>query len=858
MNHTCTKLVFGLALLVFLGCLKAQNGCIYKPRKEKEISEERKADLLKQMKTLRTAGVTTLPVQVHMLVNSQGGQQDITTFKNHLNELNQKFLALNIQFSLCGGIDYIYNDEYDRIITDAQFLDIGAKFNAASVINVFYVSYIEGASGYYTNYASPDGFIVVQNNLPTSETLIHEFGHFFGLPHTHDYANGKERVDGSNCTYAGDKICDTPADPYLGYHNVNTNTCIYSGTERDEVGQAYQPDTKNFMSYAPFGCRNKFSTQQYDAMLVRYANTLSNIGYLCADKPDYAASLKQITQLTKGSTINITATINNFSNYNFTTSALSYRLTLTGSNQQTLILATGTIPHSIGPNYTQTIDLPVTIPSTLDDDTYTLRLSLDPDNSVSELNENNNHSQQQVGIYSNSFPKPDISITAVGPNTMYAGHNYDMSITTKNIGNDTSKHCIYRVYRSNDTLVDGSDIELDGGDYSSIVPGRVINQDVSLAVSEEVGKTYYLIVTVDVEEAEVESNRKNNSFILKVTTLAPTSGMAKADYQFASASIGYPGTVIKRTRRVGVTAVVKNTGGERNYNMSMATYYSKDNVLDSKDIRVWSQIQRFYNSAEQQLYFMGNVPKEASIGSGYIIVVVDDLKLIGEENEYNNTYALPITVEAESDGQLEFLNYNQGDTYWQYGKTIQVTGNIINKGNATASPPLVEFFLLKDKTMFQYYYFYGIWLNNMIITNTYLPVNSYMPFSYSKEIKETELNPGEYDLVACLHYGDEKLNCMAFPKRIMVGDGSITDVQEQDVSAEAVTVFPNPSTGFVQVKSAQPNFKVLVYSLNGALLKSQHMTQTENMLDLSSLSKGMYYITIEDTLSSTTKMLHLE
>jgi len=72
-------------------------------------------------------------------------------------------------------------------------------------------------------------------------TFPHEVGHYFDLFHTHETAYGRECVDGSNCTTAGDRLCDTPADPGLGAHNVN-DACQYIGHELDPChGDPYSP-----------------------------------------------------------------------------------------------------------------------------------------------------------------------------------------------------------------------------------------------------------------------------------------------------------------------------------------------------------------------------------------------------------------------------------------------------------------------------------------------------------------------------------------------------------------------------------------------------------------------------------------
>ncbi len=62
-------------------------------------------------------------------------------------------------------------------------------------------------------------------------TIAHEMGHYFGLLHTHETANGTELVNGTNCGTAGDLLCDTPADGFHTFGDVNGSTCaLSSGT----------------------------------------------------------------------------------------------------------------------------------------------------------------------------------------------------------------------------------------------------------------------------------------------------------------------------------------------------------------------------------------------------------------------------------------------------------------------------------------------------------------------------------------------------------------------------------------------------------------------------------------------------
>ena len=91
----------------------------------------------------------------------------------------------------------------------------------------------------------------------------------------------------------------------------------------------------------------------------------------------------------------------------------------------------------------------------------------------------------------------------------------------------------------------------------------------------------------------------------------------------------------------------------------------------------------------------------------------------------------------------------------------------------------------------------------------------------------------------------------AYAQNIIVEDET---VGVNDLNANEVSVYPNPTTGILNIESTQKIHKIEIYNLAGKLLRQE---QSTGKLNLSDLNQGVYLIRIspEKGASLTKKII---
>lgn len=242
--------------------------------------------------------VVKIPIKFHALKKTTGeGGMTEETKESLVDQLNSFYTNSNIIFEHVGNVNEIVDDEqYDFDGANEGAVAVGN--DVQKTINIyFFNSIVSGGSQLcgYTYFPPSSDRVFMAYGCIQGGTFEHEVGHYFTLFHTHGTTNTgttDELVDGSNCVVAGDRICDTPADPNLS--GVVNGSCAYAGILKDVNGDGYSPDPSNFMSYAPGNCRERFSNGQYDRIRLGFESGRSYLNFTTEDFTALISSDQQV------------------------------------------------------------------------------------------------------------------------------------------------------------------------------------------------------------------------------------------------------------------------------------------------------------------------------------------------------------------------------------------------------------------------------------------------------------------------------------------------------------------------------------------------------------------------------------
>lgn len=264
----------------------------YQANKDQYISLRSNNDLL------------TLPLVIHIIGDSNGdGYYELNDLMVTLCVLNESFADLNVQF-IIDDIRYHNNTNWYNHETQSVGFQMAQSTGVSNRINIWIANAAAGALGYAQLGSNRIWVAKSAIRGRNSSTLTHEMGHALDMLHTFNgwesttYEEGNqapafvsgipvERVDRTNCSIAGDRICDTESD-FLGFRWPCNSDGLSSIVQIDPRGVEFQSEGSNYMSYASDVCTSTFSEEQKDIMRSHILSVKNNMLVTSSNIPDPA------------------------------------------------------------------------------------------------------------------------------------------------------------------------------------------------------------------------------------------------------------------------------------------------------------------------------------------------------------------------------------------------------------------------------------------------------------------------------------------------------------------------------------------------------------------------------------------
>ena len=243
----------------------------------------------------------------------------------------------------------------------------------------------------------------------------------------------------------------------------------------------------------------------------------------------------------------------------------------------------------------------------------------------------------------------DLVVTnATGPSAATHGQNISLSWTVQNQGIATTfgGHGDY-IYISDDPVFGGAD-QFIANNFTTqpLAPGESYNltQNLVLPASINAG-TRYLLFLADLGASQPEANDNNNVFALPITITAPDLAMTAATAP-STIVVGQNFTVDWTVQNQSDLATVANTS------WFDYIYFSSDAVFGTGDLFLTNTVRSNpVGLAPGESYsatrtFSAAFSGQQISGPGFLLFVANGAGNLGETTRANNTFAVPVTLEA--------------------------------------------------------------------------------------------------------------------------------------------------------------------------------------------------------------------
>ncbi|UOQ75078.1 T9SS type A sorting domain-containing protein [Hymenobacter cellulosilyticus] len=426
------------------------------------------------------------------------------------------------------------------------------------------------------------------------------------------------------------------------------------------------------------------------------------------------------------------------------------------------------------------------IPATTVAGNYYVLFVADHQNTVSEVNENNNVAGVALRVTaafsgvvvpvsgSNTITTCSTTVADNGGNNDYVDNSYGS--LTINPGTSGSKVRLSFSSFAVETCCDRLYI-YDGPTTNSPLIGTYSTNPGTITAQNTAGSLTLLFTS--------DGSYVGSGFEATVSCVTSTSVLPDLIVQSPSVSAAS----VAAGNTIGLGGTVRNQGGGDASSSSLGYYLSVDNTLSSSDLLLGTSSGAAL-AAGQTATRNGvfSIPAGVSPGTYYVVYAADPAGTVTESNETNNTTSLTLTVVAA----LPDLTVSQttlSPAAAPAGNTVSATCLLTNSGTATAAQNTMSLYLSADASLSSNDVLLGS------ITAAALPASASNTRSGSF-IVPLGTAPGNYyvlyvaDATGVVTESNEQNNVASRAFTVSLG----TPTREQ-LNGFTLNVYPNPATG---------------------------------------------------------------
>ena len=296
----------------------------------------------------------------------------------------------------------------------------------------------------------------------------------------------------------------------------------------------------------------------------------------------------------------------------------------------------------------------------------------------------------------NSDIGPDLVIQNIqgAPDSIDPFEELSLTYEVLNDGEVCSDEHSTVFYLSEDESLDFRDTELESVDASPLDPQETEAGIFAFTITPDIKPgTYNLIVAADGYEDILETNEENNASIASQLTINPVD----ADLVISSANLD--SETAGPEQEVTLTIEVSNQGYTLAESNKMRVYLSEDDNLTLFDELVYDvSIDQLAGEESAEVMASFTVPLSYQPEEYHVFCVIDDMELVDEVDETNNTETLLLTYASSVDLVIENLTVDPSSI--TQDSDLSFTYDLVDLGNAgLTSTTKISFYLSEDEAL---------------------------------------------------------------------------------------------------------------------------------------------------------------